>query len=109
MLKYRQGDVGLEPVAETPDGLEFKPVKSAVLAEGEKTGHAHTIVATMIENDRGEFPMEVAEKDGVMYLKISEPLPLTHQEHSRITIEPGIYKVQKQVEYHPEAPRQVLD
>ena len=108
MLKYRQGDVGLEPLAETPEGLEFKPVKSAILAEGEKTGHAHTLTATL-EMENGEYPLLMAEKDGVMYLKIAEPLPLKHQEHSTITIAPGTYKVARQVEYTPEAPRQVLD
>jgi hypothetical protein len=111
MLKYRQGDVGLEPISNT-DGLEFKPVKQAVLAEGEKTGHFHVLTATAVmeaEKDSGKFPLEMAEKDGVMYLRVAEPLPLKHAEHATITIAPGTYKVARQCEYTPEAPRQVLD
>jgi len=108
MFKYRQGDVGLELV--TIEGLDFKPAKQAVLAEGEKTGHFHVVTTTGVATiEEGQFPLEVAEKDGTMYLKISEPLPLKHAEHATITVAPGTYKVQRQVEYTPEAPRQVLD
>ena len=108
MFKYRQGDVGLELV-ESVEGLEFKPMKQAILAEGEKTGHFHVVTTTGVATIDTEFPLEVAEKDGTMYLRISEPLPLKHAEHSTITIAPGTYKVARQVEYSPEAPRQVLD
>lgn len=125
MLKYRQGDVGLEPISSTPEGLQFAPVKQAILAEGEKTGHFHVLTTTGINpnwgregialegaggpSDGTEFPLEMAERDGTMYLRVATPLPLKHAEHATITIAPGTYKVARQVEYHPEAPRQVLD
>ena len=112
MLKYRQGDVGVEAITELPEGLEWKPARTAVLAEGEVTGHFHVVTCTEKmggKTDGTEFPLEVAEKDGTMYLRIAEPLPLKHAEHATITLEPGTYKVQRQREYHPDAPRQVLD
>ena len=110
MLKYRQGDVGLELVTELPEGLEFKSARTAVLAEGEVTGHYHIMDAQVGgKTDGTEFPLEIAEKDGTMYLRVSEPLPLKHQEHATITVEPGIYKRTIQREYFPDAPRQVLD
>jgi hypothetical protein len=112
MLKYRQGDVGIQLVDSLPEGLEFRPVKSVVLAEGEVTGHAHVLSCAQKlggKTDGTMFPLEIADKDGTMYLRIAEPLPLTHQEHATIEIAPGTYKVAKQMEYHPEAPRQVMD
>jgi hypothetical protein len=112
MLKYRQGDVGVEVCADLPEGLEWKPVKNIVLAEGEVTGHAHVLSCAQSlggKTDGTAFPLEIAEKDGTMFLRVAEPLPLTHQEHGTITIERGTYRVRKQVEYTPEAPRQVMD
>jgi len=114
MLKYRQGDVALELV-DLPEGLEFKPAKNAVLAEGEVTGHFHVLTCAELsakiggKTDGTQFPLEIAEKDGTMYLRVAEPLPLKHAEHATITIEPGTYKVTRQREYAPEAPRQVAD
>lgn len=113
MIRYRQGDVGLAPLdsQDIPQDLDFKPTQHVVLAEGEQTGHAHTITldAPGEEIDGGEFPMQMATKDGVMYLRIAEPLPLKHQEHATIVVEPGTYKVQRQREYSPEEIRTVAD
>jgi hypothetical protein len=44
-----------------------------------------------------------------MFLRVAEPMPLKHQEHGTITVEPGVYRVVRQREYAPEAPRMVLD
>ena len=129
MLKYRQGDVALELITDLPEGLEFKPSKNAVLAEGEVTGHFHVLTcekgpgfpaptsapehAVLAKlggkTDGTQFPLEIAEKDGTMFLRVAEPLPLKHAEHATITVEPGTYKVTRQREYAPEAPRQVAD
>jgi hypothetical protein len=113
MLKYRQGDVGMEQLAEVPEGLEFVSKPSVVLAEGEVTGHYHLLDASSCKvggpTDGTAYPLEIAEKDGTMFLRVAEPMPLKHQEHGTITVEPGIYKVIRQVEYTPSAPRMVLD
>ena len=44
-VKFRQGDVGLIPVASLPDGAKKVPRDKGriVLAYGEVTGHAHAI------------------------------------------------------------------
>ena len=102
---YRQGDVllkGLE-AKNFPTG-DFKKTRSIILAEGEATGHAHVLTCAP------EAPeIEFLEKDGTLYLRIAEPAPLVHEEHARITVEPGIYRVQKGREYTPEAIRNVMD
>jgi hypothetical protein len=112
MLKYRQGDVGVEAIQDVPEGLEFKPAKNVVLAEGEVTGHYHLLDCAKPlggPDDGTEYPLQIAEKDGTMYLKVAEPMPLKHQEHNTVTIEPGTYKVIRQREYTAAAPRMVAD
>jgi len=103
--QYRQGDVFLQPVAEgeIPEGerKQIAPVNGrVVLAEGEVTGHNHTMSAETAT-------MELI--DGRVLLTVAEPTPLTHQEHGEIEVKPGMYWVVPQREYQPEAVRRVAD
>lgn len=98
---YRQGDVLIEPVRSIPAKAKKLAGARMVLAEGEATGHAHTIA---------EEYGEMYERDGVLYLRIAEAAPLEHQEHATITIAPGTYRVTRQREWtDADEPRQVLD
>lgn len=104
---YRQGDVFMKSLsAEEAAAIqgEFKKTRRIVLAEGEATGHAHVLTCAETVPE-----IEFLEKDGTLYLKVAEPSPLVHEEHAKITVEPGIYKVQKGREYSPEAIRNVMD
>ena len=80
------------------------PVKAdgrlVILAEGEATGHHHSV-------DAGSVALlEVGEK---RYLSVKEETPLNHQEHAAITLKPGIYEVQRQTEAWRDELRQVRD
>lgn len=103
---YQQGDVILKLRDELPAGV--KPVKPGlrgfVLAEGEATGHAHTIEATP--------DVELYEKDGVLWLNVkTDDVPLKHEEHNVQTVGKGVYEVGRVVEVDPFADevRQVAD
>ena len=64
------------------------------LAEGEATGHAHTVEACP----------EVTfheDGDGVLYLGVEQPTTITHQEHGPITVEPGTYRIGRVREVDP--------
>ena len=101
---FRQGDVMLirVAVAELPKGLQR--TKKVVLALGEVTGHSHAI-------KRGAKGYASKPEDLCSYVEIAEALALLeHEEHSTITLEPGIYEVRIQREYHPkELERKVVD
>jgi len=99
---YRQGDLLIEEVAAIPTGAKpRKAAKRLVLAEGEATGHAHTIAAS---------EARLLDDDGATYLEVQEALAmLTHDEHASIELPRGAYRVIRQREYAPEAPRQVAD
>ena len=83
---YQQGDVLLKARKRLPSGL--KPVKRHqrgwVVAEGEATGHAHVFESTDVQ---------LYEDDqGTIWVKVSEPAALKHEEHNAQTVAPGVYR-----------------
>lgn len=95
MNGFQQGDVILVKRDEMPKNA--KPVEARgglyVLAEGEHTGHAHTLEATP--------EVELREVNGTLWLKVVEASTLTHQEHHTQTIAPGIYEIGRVREVDP--------
>jgi hypothetical protein len=85
---YRQGDLLLVEVKELPAGA--RPRKTAVIIEGEATGHTHQIVSGTIY-DTATAAFVVAQ----------EGARLAHDEHGPIVIPKGIYSVTRQREYAP--------
>jgi hypothetical protein len=101
---YRQGDVLVVAVDAIPaDATEVdRDSGLVVVAYGEATGHHHAVAdreAALYETD-GELYLRVGVGDGVA---------LSHQEHSTILLPPGDYRIARQREYAPEAPRPVHD
>ena len=92
---YQQGDLLFLAAAAVPAGARrVEPgARGYVLAEGEHTGHAHTIEATP--------EVELYEVDGVLWLKVDAKASVTHQEHAEQQVEPGIYEVRRVVEVDP--------
>jgi hypothetical protein len=74
---------------------------SRVLVEGEVTGHAHRLV--------GEGTLLHSASTDVLYLECEVPAEITHEEHQTITLPAGLYRVTRQREYTPAAPRRVVD
>lgn len=105
---YRQGDILLIPIEDTPRNT--KAVKrengKLILAHGEVTGHHHAFA-----EDVRNVELVTNEQAAELYLLVhgTSLAPLTHQEHATIPVAPGRYRVQRQVEYAPEAIRQVAD
>jgi hypothetical protein len=103
---YRQGDVLIVPVKSIPKTAELVAREGGrvVLAHGEVTGHAHAIkdVRAALFRD---------PKLAAIFMRISgdTPVALKHDEHDTIQLPPGDYQVIRQVEYTPEAIRNVAD
>lgn len=100
--QYRQGDVFVQAVEKIPQEVQqVEPTKRGyVLAEGEATGHAHTV-------DPRKTMMFLAGM--TMYLKVLEEVQLRHEEHNEIILPVGDYEVYQQREYSPEEIRTVKD
>ena len=97
----RQGDVLLFKVQELPSGAQDVTPKNGdvILAFGEVTGHAHRI-------KRAEHPSaRIFDLGAERYLQIAERVALTHEEHSAIFLETGVYR---QVFQHEEKRAAIL-
>jgi len=106
----RQGDVGFSQLDKMPDLAGMKQVSPKngllVLAEGEATGHHHSIVL----DDPKTADVELYEApNGTMYLRNKKAVKVGHQEHDTITLPPGVHQVERQVEFDPEGDRRVAD
>ena len=112
---FRQGDVLIERIDKIPkSAVKQKPDGRIILAHGEVTGHHHCLevsdpadwwkegeIATT--NDK---PRTLA---GELFLSLPQGGMVTHQEHSKIELPPGNFRVTRQREYSPEAIRNVAD
>jgi hypothetical protein len=100
---YRQGDILLVKVnnvaLESAMRLEAEDGK-LILAVGEATGHHHYVSSS----DASMFAYSEE-----VYLQVTKPTQLKHQEHEAIALDIGIYKKIQQVEYTPERIRNVID
>ena len=99
-MQYRHGDLLLVRVETIP--AQAKRVKTKTLAEGEATGHHHRL----------EGPGALClTPTGELYLKAPKAgSAVIHEEHARIALPPGNYRVIIQREYVPQSvPRRVID
>lgn len=105
MNHIRHGDVLLTRIDSLPDGKVIDHKGQHVLAWGEVTGHAHRLT---VQNNN---EMKVIQKDGTFYISLTVPAPLTHEEHSKIEVPSGIYKMtfEREYDYFLETISQVQD
>lgn len=103
---YRQGDVLIVPVKSIPESVEpiAREAGRVVLAHGEITGHAHAI-----KDKRAALFRDPKLAAIFMHISGDEAVALEHDEHETIKLPPGDYQVVRQVEYTPEAIRNVAD
>ena len=103
---YRQGDVLLVPVSEIPESARSVSRKRSrlILAEGEATGHHHSILVS-----DGVNLMEVPSQSELYLLVAEGDTLLEHQEHATIIVKKGTYRVIIQREYDPAGERRVAD
>ena len=107
MKQYQQGDVLLEQVARIPVGAKKRQDRGIlVLMAGEATGHHHTCISD-------KAVMYDLTLDGVtdLYLEVSEPITITHEEHKGLPLPGGIYKIGqvREFDYFQELERRVMD
>jgi Ni,Fe-hydrogenase III small subunit len=119
---YRQGDILLVPVTSVPKGYKHVPAKRAVVAYGEATGHHHVLhdIEWVIAEDRTDQDLEAfAQGTSTFPVFVLAPVAteLMHvdqmdrptQDHETIFVESGLFRVVRQREYTPAAPRAVYD
>lgn len=106
---FRQGDVLLMQVEAVPAGAkDVTPDDRIVLAFGEVTGHAHACYEPRTK-DRPAGKALLWDAGAERFLQVIQTTALKHEEHTAITLTPGVYRVVQQREYSPEAIRNVAD
>lgn len=87
MVMVRQGDVMLFKVSALPKGaIAVKTDGDVILAYGEVTGHAHRIKQTEKPSAR------IFDFGAERYLEVLERVALSHEEHSAIFLDAGVYR-----------------
>lgn len=99
-----QGDVLVQRIEHLPAGAQpiSRTARGWILAEGEVTGHAHTIA---------EEKVQMYTLDEILYFVAQEEAVLTHEEHGSHTFAPGTYRVMRKREwnYTDQEARRVMD
>ncbi len=98
---YRQGDLLFIETNELPD--DAKKQKHGIIAEGEMTGHTHSI------RKGSNAALYIAAAVAYVHALSEQGCAIDHPEHSTIELPMGTYKVNRQREYEPDGWRQVAD
>lgn len=91
-FQARQGDLLIEAVDSIPQ--KSKKQGNRILAYGEATGHCHVIAPV----DLSDVDVLV-DVDGTMYVEARKNTAVVHDEHGRVKLGKGNYKVTRQREY----------
>ena len=117
-LPRAQGDLTFKPIASIPAGAVKAKAKNGqyVRALGEATGHLH---ALLDRPDVEVFTAKDAEDTATamdVYLRLKSRATIDHtkggtatHDHDTLTLEPGVYKLNRQNEYHLQELRRVAD
>jgi hypothetical protein len=98
-VQWRQGDVLFERVEQLPNDTVRRA--GDVLFVGERSGHTHRL--------ESGTAAEVFEGRPGMFIRVTAPTAVVHEEHRPILFEPGLYRVWRQREYRPGGPGYVQD
>ena len=112
---YRQGDVLIERIDNVP-GTAQKQKRSTrvILAHGEVTGHHHALETRdpadwWKEGEISTSNTKPGTLAGALFVTLPAGGEVTHQEHAKIELPKGTYRITRQREYSPEAIRNVAD
>ena len=129
-MKYRHGDIGIEPVKAQPTKGR-KRLDHVTVGEGEVTGHSHRLVCATSEFRESsrthpvtgeaytvQYPVQgrevkakafLYERDGEMFISVKKKAALVHEDHGAIFLNRGTYRKIQQREWSPEGVRRVID
>jgi hypothetical protein len=108
---YAQGDLLIERVSDI-SGRPFPPAAdcAVVLAEGELTGHSHTVSGRVSFFRDDALARDIPRGLYLGHLTVVDATArIAHQEHAALELPQGTYRVRRQRELDPEEARVVAD
>ena len=100
-----QGDILIERLVDAPvSGRVLQAVDggSAIVAEGEATGHHHRLLGSVTMYRDDALARDIPSGLYVAHVQVSEAAArLVHEEHEPILLERGTYRVRRQRQLEP--------
>jgi hypothetical protein len=108
---YAQGDLLIERVGDICGRQASATADCAVvLAEGEATGHNHTVFGRVAFFRDDALARDIPRGLYIGHLQVDAPSArIAHQEHAALELPQGVYRVRRQRELDPEEARIVAD
>lgn len=102
-ITNQHGDVLLIKIDKIPLEAKKQKIKNGFILERGEGVHTHVV--------KDVSNVEVLTIGDRMFLKVSEPTEIDHEEHGVQTIDPGFYEkeIERQFDYENEIERRVLD
>jgi len=98
ILPVLHGDVGLFPIKELPPGLKrIDHEKRYTVRNGEMTGHRHVMSMEKVD----DVKIYLDPVTGLHVFEVLNAVEISHEEHSTLVIDPGIYIEKAETEYNP--------
>jgi hypothetical protein len=110
---YAQGDLLFEEIRAVPvsgETIPRHPDGVYVLADGELTGHRHTMEENVAFFRDDGLARDMPHDLYIGHVRVDGPVAfVTHQEHAPVALPTGTYRVRRQRELQPKDVRLVTD
>jgi len=102
---FAQGDILIEEISSRPIsalGVRCRRAKSAIIAEGEASGHCHRLIGEFVFYRDDALARDIPSQLYLGHIRVEgSKAQLLHEEHATLALEPGLYRVRRQRQLEP--------
>jgi hypothetical protein len=102
---FAQGDILIEQISSMSTLALARGrgrAKSAVIAEGEASGHCHRLVGEFVFYRDDHLARDIPDQLYLGHVRVGRSrAQLLHEEHATVALNPGVYRVRRQRQLEP--------
>ena len=102
---FAQGDILIEEISRAPKsalGVGHRRAKSAIIAEGEASGHRHRLTGEFVFYRDDALARDIPDQLYLGHIRIGgAAAQLLHEEHATLALNPGVYRLRRQRQLEP--------
>ena len=102
---FAQGDILIEQIrgrSKLARAEAHGRTKSAVIAEGEASGHCHRLVGEFVFYRDDHLARDIPDQLYLGHIRVGRSsAQLLHEEHATLALNPGVYRVRRQRQLEP--------
>jgi hypothetical protein len=102
---FAQGDILIEQISSMSRLARAEGhgrAKSAVIAEGEGSGHSHRLVGEFVFYRDDGLARDIPDQLYLGHVRVGRSTAqLLHEEHATVVLNPGVYRVSRQRQLEP--------